>query len=140
MSRVIRPNEDDEESSCVSLEGVDCIAKTHLVFRLLFELLAALLAVFFGRWLFWWIFRINFLRQDNATLATYRIDDPARQRQHAWLAGVSQIASAICAVAFWSTKDPWFGILLALTAVAFIYLTVLFFLNRKDDPVSNSWD
>lgn len=139
MSEIIRRHNDDGDTHL--FDGHDLIAKIHLVLRLVFEGLAALIAVCVGMGLFWWARRLSFLDQSDDVLSTYHINDPFKERLHAYLAGICFLTAAAFSIfAYFHMLSPRWSVLAAIGTFGYIGLTVIFYQKRNEDPVANSWD
>ncbi len=86
----------------------------------------------------WWGMRWNFLRDSPEILLRYGITDPAKERLHAGFAGTVLGLSFVCALLGYFVFAKLF-VLAAITTGIYIVLTIIFYLNRRDNPVIYGW-
>ncbi len=88
--------------------------------------------------LFWCGMRLNFLRENDEVLLRYDITDPTKERLHARLAELLFFGTIICIFLGWMLSVRFF-VPVGLCIYMYAVLTIIFYLNRRDDPVANGW-
>jgi hypothetical protein len=145
MSKIIRPHNDDGDTHL--FDGVSVGGIAHVFFLVFFSGFGAFLFIWLIQYLIWWALRLHFLAQSDEVLATYHIDDPRKQRLHARLSGFCLLLVVVfAALTYYDWVNPnlhkeWlWPFATGISGGVYVFLTAIFYLNRRDDPVAHCWD